>query len=147
MQTLSGPLAEDLQVYMREQLAKLSHGHDLAKAFNYILKRWASFTLFLEEAACASPTMPPKRACEASLLGENPRCSAAPIVADGARRRYTASSSPHYAARGIVPFMPPAKLCRVRSFSPDFSLTGVWSVRDSSFCASAVNSGEQEDGS
>jgi hypothetical protein len=32
---------EDLQVYMREQLAKLSRGHDLAKAFNYILKRWA----------------------------------------------------------------------------------------------------------
>lgn len=28
-QTLSRPLVEDLQVYMREQLAKLSHGHDL----------------------------------------------------------------------------------------------------------------------
>ena len=48
-QTLSRPLVEDLQVYMREQLAKLSRGHDLAKAFNYILKRWASFTLFLED--------------------------------------------------------------------------------------------------
>jgi transposase len=48
-QALSRPLVEDLQVYMREQLAKLSRGHDLAKAFNYILKRWASFTLFLEE--------------------------------------------------------------------------------------------------
>ncbi|SDD34826.1 Transposase [Bradyrhizobium brasilense] len=46
---LSRPLVEDLQVYMREQLAKLSRGHDLAKAFNYILKRWASFTLFLED--------------------------------------------------------------------------------------------------
>src|SRR5262245_22819954 len=34
---------------MREQLAKPSRGHDLAKAFNYILKRWASFTLFLED--------------------------------------------------------------------------------------------------
>jgi transposase IS66 family protein len=48
-QTLSRPLVEELQVYMREQLAKLSRGHDLAKAFNYILKRWASFTLFLED--------------------------------------------------------------------------------------------------
>lgn len=48
-QTLSRPLVEDLQVYMREQLAKLSRGHDLAKAFNYILKRWASFTLFLQD--------------------------------------------------------------------------------------------------
>jgi hypothetical protein len=26
-----------------------SRGHDLAKAFNYILKRWTSFTLFLED--------------------------------------------------------------------------------------------------
>lgn len=47
----------------------------------------------------------------------------------------------------ILAFMPPAELCRVGSFSPDFSLTGVWSVRHSSFCASAFNSGEQEDGS
>jgi hypothetical protein len=44
--TLNRPLTEDLHAYMREQLAKLSRGHDLAKAFNYILKRWASFTLF-----------------------------------------------------------------------------------------------------
>ena len=48
-QTLTRPLVEDLQVYMREQLAKLSRGNDLAKAFNYILKRWPSFTLFLED--------------------------------------------------------------------------------------------------
>jgi transposase len=48
-QTLSRPLVDNLQVYMREQLAKLSRGYDLAKAFNYILKRWASFTLFLED--------------------------------------------------------------------------------------------------
>ena len=47
-QTLTRPLVEDLQVYMRELLAKLSRGHDLAKAFNYILKRWASFILFLD---------------------------------------------------------------------------------------------------
>jgi hypothetical protein len=35
---LSRPLVEDLQVYMREQLAKVSRRHDPAKAFNYILK-------------------------------------------------------------------------------------------------------------
>lgn len=38
-QTLSRPLVEELQVYMREQLARLSRGHELARAFNYILKR------------------------------------------------------------------------------------------------------------
>jgi hypothetical protein len=59
-QKLSRPLVEELQVYMREQVAKLSRGHDLAKAFNYILKRWARFTLFLEDGrVCVSPTMPP----------------------------------------------------------------------------------------
>src|SRR3954468_459249 len=48
-QTLSRPLVEDLHPYMRDQVVKLSRGHDLAKAFNYILKRWASFSLFLED--------------------------------------------------------------------------------------------------
>ena len=48
-QTLSRPLVDDLHVYMREQAARLSRGHDLVKAFNYILKRWASFTLFLQD--------------------------------------------------------------------------------------------------
>jgi hypothetical protein len=48
-QRLSRPLIEDLQLYMRKQLAKLSRGHDLAKAFNCVLKRWARFTLFLED--------------------------------------------------------------------------------------------------
>ena len=47
--TLSRPIVEDLRVYMREQAAKLSRAHDLAKASNYILKRWTSFTLFLED--------------------------------------------------------------------------------------------------
>jgi transposase len=42
-QERSRPLVEELQVYMREQRAKLSRGHDLAKAINYILKRWAAF--------------------------------------------------------------------------------------------------------
>jgi hypothetical protein len=48
-QTLSRPVVDQLQVYMREQVAKLSRGHHLTKAFNCILKRWASFTLFLED--------------------------------------------------------------------------------------------------
>jgi hypothetical protein len=34
---------------MREQAARLSRGHDLVKAINYILKRWTAFTLFLED--------------------------------------------------------------------------------------------------
>ena len=48
-QERSKPLVEELQVYMREQRAKLSRGHDLAKAIDYILKRCAAFTLFLDD--------------------------------------------------------------------------------------------------
>src|SRR5207247_5057499 len=46
-QAQSAPLVADLEAYMREQCAKLSRGHDLAKAMNYMFKRWASFTRFL----------------------------------------------------------------------------------------------------
>jgi transposase len=48
-QTLSRPLVDDLWAYMREQVFKLSRGHDLAKAIQYMLKRWPAFTLFLED--------------------------------------------------------------------------------------------------
>jgi transposase len=64
-QSLSRPLVEDLHGFMREQAARLSRGHDLVKAFNYLLKRWASFTLFLEDGrVCLS-----NNAAERSLRG------------------------------------------------------------------------------
>jgi transposase len=46
-QSSSLPLVEALESYMREQVPKLSRGHDLAKAIQYMLKRWHAFTLFL----------------------------------------------------------------------------------------------------
>jgi transposase len=46
-QTSSRPLVDSLGAYMRAQLDRLARGHDLAKAINYILKRWTAFTLFL----------------------------------------------------------------------------------------------------
>src|SRR5215208_3513483 len=48
-QAQSAPLVADLEAYMREQCAKLSRGHDLAKAMNYMFKRWTSFTRFLDD--------------------------------------------------------------------------------------------------
>jgi hypothetical protein len=64
-QKLSRPLVEDLQAYLREQLARLSRGHDLAKAINYILKRWPAFTLFLDDGrVCLS-----NKAAERGLRG------------------------------------------------------------------------------
>jgi hypothetical protein len=48
-QELSAPLVADLEVWLREQRAKLSRGNDLAKAMDYLLKRWPAFTRFLED--------------------------------------------------------------------------------------------------
>ena len=44
-QELSAPLVADLEAWMREQRAKLSRGNDVAKAMDYMLKRWTAFTL------------------------------------------------------------------------------------------------------
>ena len=39
-QELSAPMVADLEGWMREQRAKLSRGNDLARAMDYMLKRW-----------------------------------------------------------------------------------------------------------
>jgi transposase len=66
---LSRPLVEDLHVYMREQVVKLSRGHDLAKAFNYVLKRWTSFTLFLEDGRVCLSNNAAERGLRGIALG------------------------------------------------------------------------------
>ncbi|SDD36817.1 Transposase IS66 family protein [Bradyrhizobium brasilense] len=83
--TLSRPLVEDLQVYMREQLAKLSRGHDLAKAFNYILKRWASFTLFLEDGRVCLSNNAAERGLRGIALGRKSWLFCGSDRGDGAR--------------------------------------------------------------
>jgi transposase len=68
-QKLSRPLVEDLHVYMREQAARLSRGHDLAKAINYILKRWAAFTLFLDDGRVCLSNNAAERGLRGIALG------------------------------------------------------------------------------
>jgi transposase len=68
-QALSAPLVADLQVYMREQCAKLSRGHDLAKAMNYMLKRWASFARFLDDGRICLSNNAAERALRGIALG------------------------------------------------------------------------------
>ena len=48
-QQLSAPLVADLESWMREQRAKLSRDNDVAKAIEYMLKRWPAFTRFLDD--------------------------------------------------------------------------------------------------
>jgi hypothetical protein len=68
-QKLSRPLIEDLHTHMREQIVKLSRGNDLA--FNYILKRWASFTLFLEDGRVCLSGNAAERELRGIALGRN----------------------------------------------------------------------------
>ena len=68
-QDLSAPLVAGLEVYMREQCAKLSRGHDLAKAMNYMLKRWPSFTRFLDDGRVCLSNNAAERALRGIALG------------------------------------------------------------------------------
>jgi len=68
-QTLSRPLVDDLHVYLRAQVARLARGHDLAKAIKYILKRWAGFTLFLEDGRVCLSNNAAERGLRGIALG------------------------------------------------------------------------------
>ncbi len=66
---LSRPLVDDLRAYMHAQAAKLSRGHDLVKAINYILKRWPAFTLFLEDGRVCLSNNAAERGLRGIALG------------------------------------------------------------------------------
>ena len=48
-QELSAPLVTELEAWMRDERPKLPRGSDVAKAMDYVLKRWAAFTRFLDD--------------------------------------------------------------------------------------------------
>ena len=61
----SKPLIVDMEAWMRSERARLSRGNDQAKALDYMLKRWGSFTRFLDDGRiCLS-----NNAAERSLRG------------------------------------------------------------------------------
>lgn len=68
-QVQSAPLVADLEAYMREQCAKLSRGHDLTKAMNYMFKRWTSFTRFLDDGRVCLSNNAAERALRGIALG------------------------------------------------------------------------------
>lgn len=65
----SRPLVDALGIYMREQVAKLSRGHDLAKAMQYMLKRWPAFTLFLDDGRVCLSNNAAERGLRGIALG------------------------------------------------------------------------------
>ena len=68
-QEVSAPLVADLESWLREQRAKLSRGNDLAKAMDYMLKRWPAFTRFLDDGRICLSNNAAERALRGIALG------------------------------------------------------------------------------
>ncbi|TPW28111.1 IS66 family transposase [Pararhizobium mangrovi] len=68
-QGLSAPLMAELRDWLTAQFAKLSRGHDLAKAINYMLRRWGAFTRFLDDGRVCITNNAAERALRCVPLG------------------------------------------------------------------------------
>ena len=65
----SAPLMSELRAWLSEQLRKLSRNHDLAKAINYMLRRWDAFTRFLGDGRICITNNAAERALRGIALG------------------------------------------------------------------------------
>src|SRR5713101_640671 len=68
-QEVSAPLVSDLERWLREERPKLSRGNDLAKAMDYLLKRWPAFTRFLDDGRICLSNNATERALRGIALG------------------------------------------------------------------------------
>ncbi|NMG41806.1 IS66 family transposase [Chelativorans sp. ZYF759] len=68
-QERSAPLMEALHAWMIAQLSSLSRNHDLAKAINYMLRRWPAFSRFLEDGRVCITNNAAERALRCVPLG------------------------------------------------------------------------------
>ena len=68
-QHLSRPLIEDLEAVLRAERPKLSRGNDLAKAMDYMLKRWPAFTRFLDNGRVCLSNNAAERGLRCIALG------------------------------------------------------------------------------
>ncbi len=65
----SAPLVADLEIWMRTERAKLSRHNDVAKAMDYMLARWASFSRFLSDGRICVSNNAAERAIRSLALG------------------------------------------------------------------------------
>jgi hypothetical protein len=68
-QEFSAPLVAELEAWMREERPKLPRGSDLAKAFDYMLKRWPAFTRFLDDGRVCLSNNTAERGLRGIALG------------------------------------------------------------------------------
>ena len=65
----SAPLVTELEAWMREECAKFSKHAPVAKAFDYMLRRWDSFARFLEDGRIYLTNDAAERALRGLALG------------------------------------------------------------------------------
>lgn len=65
------PLVAELEVWLRQQRAKLSAKSDTAKAIDYSLKRWPAFTRFLDDGRLCMTNNAAEREIRAIALGRH----------------------------------------------------------------------------
>jgi transposase len=68
-QAKSAPLVAELEAWMTQTRDKLARGHDLARALNYMLRRWPSFTRFLDDGRVCLTNNAAERALRGVALG------------------------------------------------------------------------------
>jgi len=66
---LSAPLVAELDAWMREHRPRLSRHDDVAKAMDYMLKRWPVFTRFLDDGRVCLTNNAAERALRGIALG------------------------------------------------------------------------------
>ena len=68
-QILSAPLVADLHRWLSEQRTKLARGNDVARAIDYLLKRWTAFSRFLNDGRICLSNNAAERALRGIALG------------------------------------------------------------------------------
>jgi len=63
------PLVEDLEAWMRAERARLSRHAEVAKAMDYMLKRWDAFARFLDDGRICLTNNAAERALRGVALG------------------------------------------------------------------------------
>jgi len=85
----SAPLMAELQEWLNAQLARVSRNHDVAKAINYMLRRWMRSPGSSKMAGSASRTTLPNGRCVVSHWDASRGSSAALTEVASARRSPT----------------------------------------------------------
>ena len=68
-QLLSAPLVADLHRWLSEHRMRLARGNDVARALDYLLKRWPAFTGFLDDGRICISNNAAERALRGIALG------------------------------------------------------------------------------